>query len=523
VLGLHDATGLNVFMLPEPARKRLRIDDDPGKYLQGDFGTIAPSEAAKLSLVIKNQNKPDERMANDRPERDTDHLPIALLYHGFGRFLDVSKGTSTDHTLPINRRTFEEKVDEFVVSMNKYYLKEEARNKKAVELLNDIFQCVLEGCWPLTRATVFQGRHSHGHALGPMRTIEVILEVKNELAGTAADPIIELATYYTQALKKDPITGLLGRFSFPALGIVVVGQYRRTNYLICDLITYVYIGSHIGFYALAFKKRTRLVALTPLLPVTAESGNDQVRPALLNAFEAACLLRHHIHRDAEEFKSTHKRESLPIQPNLPYITEVATYSPSGGASTSTICFQIHAEAFQGRDTRYPNRFLYAATLDNLDNSNKSEVIVKFTRRYFPELHSFCASQGHAPQLLGYDTIPGGWLVVVMERIEQQDTNLQCYAHEHLQTWSNDLLSLVSEFHNKGWVHGDLRDANLIVGSENPRQVMLVDFDWGGRDGQVYYPTALVHEELEKPGGGDLCITKEHDDYVLGHTLNKLAM
>jgi hypothetical protein len=282
----------------------------------------------------------------------------------------------------------------------------------------------------------------------------------------------------------------------------------------------MYIGPHIGFYALAYKKRTRLVALTPLLPMTAESGNDQVRPALLNAFKAACLLRHCIHKDSEDL-FTRKKESLPIpiQGNLPYVTEVATYSPSGGASSSTVCFQIQGEAYQGRDTRYPNRFLYSATLDNLD---KNQVIVKFTRRYCPGLHSFCASQGHAPQLLGYGTIPGGWLVVVMEKIEQQDTNLRSYAHKHLQAWSKDLKSLVSGFHNEGWVHGDLRDANLIVGNENPGQVMLVDFDWGGRNGQVSYPTALVHEELVKPGGGDLCITKEHDDYVLAHTLAKLA-
>jgi hypothetical protein len=155
--------------------------------------------------------------------------------------------------------------------------------------------------------------------------------------------------------------------------------------------------------------------------MTAESGNDQVRPALLNAFKAACLLRHCIHKDSKEL-FTRKKESLPIpiQGNLPYVTEVVTYSPSGGASTSTICFQIQGGAYQGRDTRYPNHFLYSATLDNLD---KNQVIVKFTQQYCPGLHSFCASQGCAPQLLGYGTIPGGWLVVVMEKIEQQDINL----------------------------------------------------------------------------------------------------
>ncbi|KAF8262332.1 hypothetical protein EI94DRAFT_1743905 [Lactarius quietus] len=112
-----------------------------------------------------------------------------------------------------------------------------------------------------------------------------------------------------------------------------------------------------------------------------------------------------------------------------------------------------------------------------------------------------------------------------KKIKQQETNTELHAPIHLQTWSEDLKSLVNAFHKKGWVHGDLRDANLIVSDEEPARVMLVDFDWGGNvnDGPVYYPTALVNEELMKPGSpGDLCITKEHDDSVLAFTLDKLA-
>ena len=257
--------------------------------------------------------------------------------------------------------------------------------------------------------------------------------------------------------------------------------------------------------------------------MTAESGNDQVRPALLNAFEAACLLRHYINEDAKEFMKSVERGTLlnQIKSKFPYVTEVPAHSPSGGASASIIRFQIHDEAFQGRGTRYPNRFLYAATLDNPDNANKKEVVVKFTRRYFPELHTFCASQGHAPQLLGYGTAPGGWLIVVMERIEHQDTNLQSYAKKHLQKWSEDLGTLVSDFHNMGWVHGDLRDANMVVGNKDPSQVMLVDFDWGGKAGEVYYPTACMHKELETMDASDLRIMKERDDLVLSRTLAKL--
>ena len=64
-------------------------------------------------------------------------------------------------------------------------------------------------------------------------------------------------------------------------------------------------------------------------------------------------------------------------------------------------------------------------------------------------------------------------------------------------------------------------SGFYVLSENLGQVMLVDFDRGGRDGQLSYPTACVHEELET-STCDLYITKEHNDLVLGRTLEKLA-
>ena len=343
-------------MFPDPAQKQPRIARDHGKYLHKSLGTLAPSVVAKSSEVYRVQRDPSDRLMNDRPQTDTDRVPIALLYHGFGRFLDALKGASTDHTHSSDRQMFEEKVDEFVGFMNEYYRDESIRNKKAVKSLNGIFECVLENYRMLMPAIV-SGTCSSGHALSPTQGIEIILEVKNELSGTGTDPISELSSHYTQALKEEEhsLQGLLGCFSFPALGIVVIGLYRRTTYLICESITDVYIGSHIGFYALSFRERTRLVTLTLVLPTTSESGNDQVRPALLNAFEAACILRHHMYKDAKEFMDSVKR-GPPLnddQTKFPYITEVPTYSPGGDASASTIRFQIHDEAFQegGRHMR----------------------------------------------------------------------------------------------------------------------------------------------------------------------------
>jgi len=52
--------------------------------------------------------------------------------------------------------------------------------------------------------------------------------------------------------------------------------------------------------------------------------------------------------------------------------------------------------------------------------------------------------------------------------------------------------------------------------------MVIDFDWGGIDGQVFYPTPNLNDKLlEGRAPGDLKITKADDDRVLKRVLEKL--
>jgi hypothetical protein len=46
------------------------------------------------------------------------------------------------------------------------------------------------------------------------------------------------------------------------------------------------------------------------------------------------------------------------------------------------------------------------------------------------------------------------------------------------------------------------DANVIC---KDRSMMLIDFDWGGKDGKVFYPTPDLHPELLRDKIG-LCLT-----------------
>jgi len=186
----------------------------------------APSYVATHSEVRKMQREPKTRVANDRPHSDPDHPPVALLYHGFGRFLDVAAGASTDPVLNIDRRQFELNVDQFMTSMNLYHPNERERNNKALLYLNAIFQtCLGVHTQKLAAAVVREDRCSDGHALGPANTIDVVLQVKNELGSSRADPTIEFSAYYTQSLM-DLTKEVRSRFFFPALGMVVIGQYR---------------------------------------------------------------------------------------------------------------------------------------------------------------------------------------------------------------------------------------------------------------------------------------------------------
>lgn len=93
--------------------------------------------------------------------------------------------------------------------------------------------------------------------------------------------------------------------------------------------------------------------------------------------------------------------------------------------------------------------------------------------------------------------------------------------EHFERWKTQLQGLVAKFHDQGFVHGDLRDANILSGDGGC--VKLVDFDWGGRDGEVSYPTSRLHPELtDGRSSEDLKITKADDLRILGDTLAKMS-
>ncbi|EAU85927.2 protein kinase subdomain-containing protein PKL/ccin9 [Coprinopsis cinerea okayama7 len=77
-------------------------------------------------------------------------------------------------------------------------------------------------------------------------------------------------------------------------------------------------------------------------------------------------------------------------------------------------------------------------------------------------------------------------------------------------------------YEEGWVHGDLPYCNILR-SKDKQRVWVVDFDWGGRDGEVYYPTPRLNELLvEGRNFSDWKIRKEDDERILDLTFKRLG-
>jgi serine/threonine protein kinase len=141
-----------------------------------------------------------------------------------------------------------------------------------------------------------------------------------------------------------------------------------------------------------------------------------------------------------------------------------------------------------------------------------EIVVKFTRRYGPEVHDFCNDHNCAPALLGFEKLDGGWFLVVMERLRGYE--MLGPATENVVAVQQVLKEIVGQFHEHNMVHGDLRAPNIML-HPNTKDVKLIDFDWAGVQGNVRYPPNLS-EDITWPEGvsdGEL-ILPAHDDYFI---------
>jgi serine/threonine protein kinase len=146
-----------------------------------------------------------------------------------------------------------------------------------------------------------------------------------------------------------------------------------------------------------------------------------------------------------------------------------------------------------------------------------KICIKFVQCYSAQVHKFCASINCAPRLLGFESLHGGWHMVVMEDLNDYfDLFGSVLTPDRVDTVKERLGEVLGQMHQQGFVHGDVRNVNVMITNGPAPAVMLVDFDWAGRIGDARYPMNVNREDVYRPEGAvdNELILAEHDMSML---------
>ena len=283
----------------------------------------------------------------------------------------------------------------------------------------------------------------------------------------------------------------------------------------CCCPTFIVAGSgpFLAILGAVFTDRFIVQALTDLMPcmeATIYSADRTHR--LAKVFTALSSAR----RSLEEYYMKFLRTEPEPPPNLnrrffPYPTSFRE------DATSMTEFEYIAPF---RDDSTNITFLAKTT-----SEPSRKLVVKFVDRYGVGPHELLAHDGMAPRLLFCGSLDGNTHVgsqnfrsgmylgqvrmVVMDWIdgETADKVERC-------DWPEDARSQIKNalknLHDNQFVFGDLRGPNVMF-QQNSNKVLLIDFDWSGKVGEVYYPQRLSNGVGWPDGVEDLAgIEVKHD-------------
>ncbi|KAF8981055.1 hypothetical protein BDQ17DRAFT_1438644 [Cyathus striatus] len=366
-------------------------------------------------------------------------------------------------------------VDGRIDEMCKFYSSDQDRRSVGLGLLSKILAARNDKNY----IPILTAEHETGVVFTVYSIACITSEFRNRSTRNSLIPEVQLVSHFSHSLlrglERFP-EELKGKRRIPGLGIVV-------------------IGPEVKFYAiLSLDAQFRIVSLTPGLSCSQSSSDGRERTALYRAFTAASVLQARIH--AGIIQSNMFTMESRHYARFPAVSKLRRWHNSSPQDGDFLEFEI----YRCLHLTHSRNLYYARTAED-----ERYIIVKFA----------------PPELLAYEYLPGGWYGVAIEELGVVPISLHKHIADHFSNWERDLNKLVAEFHSKGFVHGDLRDANIISGEDGC--VKLVDFDWAGRDGLVSYPIVRLNPELlDGRASRDRIIRKEDDMRILRATLAKVA-
>ncbi|CAG8606856.1 1131_t:CDS:2, partial [Paraglomus occultum] len=460
VTDLEDITAIiyNLRNLSERHGKRSAEEQLQQQYLKKLERLPGPSELGKTYT----QSDENPTFLNHRPP-SAEGIPTELLHPVFGQFLDdcaSAQPTMDDVQFAVS----------FSTSMLRYYNSEGDRADRLRNLFADHYVIGLKGSTirnAITDATWFPDSKSNFMAMN--------IEVKNE-PGRNGDSFIQNIGYYQQ--------------------YILSHERREMIRLPCFLISVV--GPTLSISRAIFGARITIDAHPNTLSFACSSYNTEYFARIFRALKNAI-------ETLREYYSNNIPDIEPEQREFPYLNSFQ----SGGS-------RIH---FKYRRALNPHLLIFIVDIDvdvNDAPGLPQQLLVKFTRRYGVEAHRECASLGIAPELFGFEVLAGGWKAVVMAyKGDDFKTLLECTFDEKIKTAVKET---AVKMHRKGFVHGDLRDVNILYHCQQARDrvdILFIDWDWAGKEGEARYPPTMNPKiSRHQNAVAHQLIWKEHDDHML---------
>jgi hypothetical protein len=431
-----------------------------------------PSQFAKLQL--------DERHAIrwNRPPSAASSIPSTLLHPIFGEFIDDCENyepTAADNQL----------VWTLSAAMSGFFTHESTRASKFREILRDshfeAFVSKIEG----TRFKTDGDIQSLGFRRG-------IIEMKNEIGSGGPQPHAQGISYYIHSTKSS-VAEMPG-FRFPCILITLVGKLSVFHRYIFFTTS---SGAHIDFSAAVWSTRPNVQVLSPALPLFYHRTDTRMRAMIARHFGALRNALRSLEQCYEQELSN--KAPRPIA-NLEFPYPLS-YTCVNTSSIRHFRYLSHMD---------DSKLLFAAETDD-----DEKVCIKFARHYSKDVHTFCASGGFGPTLKGFEGLPGGWHMVVMEMIGEDYCRLMDFPPPY--SHFDDITGKLASLHQANYVHGDVRNTNIMVKKDGNQGFKLVDFDWSGRTGEVRYPMNVYQgQRLWRPHGAEdgLLIKADHDIEML---------
>ncbi|KAK7012535.1 hypothetical protein R3P38DRAFT_2724314 [Favolaschia claudopus] len=297
-------------------------------------------------------------------------------------------------------------------------------------------------------------------------------EVKNEMIGISSEPTVEVTRYYIEQCRRCLMAGFDKQCNFPAILLCEIGPY---------LVLYIAV-----FTDLPIVEQVASVALH------AHSTNSA-------SMEAGARVIAALRKASSDLNKRYPTLVLSNQqPDFPFPR----------------AFQInHASVGFTYMSAIPHKRAYCAVLEE----EKTQIFVKYAKRYCEAAHALASRMGFAPTLIAVQRVEDWWMVV-MEDVGDDYTTLADFKEKGYAVEAHILEAVreaLSSLHGAGYVHGDIRDVNVLVRSgtgDGRPQIFLVDWDWSGPVGQVRYPTTLNSAVIRPEGAvAGAMIEVSHDD------------